>query len=74
MAGERDSLTEQSKPLVNMRATTQGTVLGTPEYLSPEQASGEPIDARCDQYALGCILYENTTPVEKVREPFPLRL
>ncbi len=61
MAGERDSLTEQPKPLVNMRATTQGTVLGTPEYLSPEQASGEPIDVRCDQYALGCILYEMLT-------------
>ena len=62
MAGTRDSLSEtEVKPLVNMRATTQGTVLGTPEYLSPEQASGEPIDARVDQYALGCILYEMLT-------------
>jgi serine/threonine-protein kinase len=62
MAGERATLSENgSKPLVNMRQTTQGTVLGTPEYLSPEQAAGEPIDARVDQYALGCILYEMLT-------------
>ncbi len=62
MAGTREALSEKEmKPLVNMRATTQGTVLGTPEYLSPEQAAGEPIDARVDQYALGCILYEMLT-------------
>jgi serine/threonine-protein kinase len=63
MAGTRETLSEgkEIKPLVNMRQTTQGTVLGTPEYLSPEQASGEAIDARVDIYALGCILYEMLT-------------
>jgi hypothetical protein len=41
--------------------TNTGVVLGSTAYLSPEQASGQPVDERADLYALGCVLYEMLT-------------
>jgi len=41
--------------------TEEGLVLGTPTYMSPEQARGKPVDKRADVWAFGCVLYECLT-------------
>jgi serine/threonine-protein kinase len=43
------------------KLTRTGMLFGTPEYMSPEQARGDTIDARVDVYAMGCILFQMVT-------------
>jgi serine/threonine-protein kinase len=60
--GERPALVgDATAPTMTASVTASGTILGTPQYMAPEQLEGKEADARTDLWALGAILYEMLT-------------
>ena len=59
-------------PVSGTRLTLAGTIIGTPEYMSPEQAEGKQIDGRSDIFSLGIVMFECLTGTVPFKGDSPL--
>ncbi|MDQ6660980.1 MAG: serine/threonine protein kinase [Chloroflexota bacterium] len=57
-----------------LRLTGAGAPVGTPDYMSPEQVIGDPVDGRSDQYSLGIILYQMLTATTPFQGETPMQI
>src|SRR5262245_40868400 len=72
LAKATPALPEGSHVATATQQTGAGVVLGTVGYMSPEQATGRPVDYRSDQFALGAILYEMATGLRAFQRATPI--
>ena len=63
-----------AKSMDSPSLTSQGTIIGTPAYISPESALTKESDARSDLYSLGCVMYEMVTGVKPFQSNDTLKL
>jgi serine/threonine-protein kinase len=71
-AASGDQPTRQfGDPGLSLAATIKGAIMGTPGYMSPEQARGETVDRRADIWAFGVVLFEMLAGKRLIDEPTP---
>jgi len=61
LAKQQSTVLKESDATLTQALTNQGQILGTWQYMSPEQLQGKPVDPRSDLFSFGCVLYETLT-------------